>query len=94
MCDLQSNGEASMVMCLRCNNETRTTAIVTAGGQELMVAGTVGRDPEPLSAQVCTACGFVQLFAPQQLNDSVAAAEETREPSLLGELLGERPTVA
>lgn len=53
-----------MIRCSKCDNETRTTKLVTAMG-EIMVAGTIGTDPQPISAQVCSACGFIELYAPQ-----------------------------
>lgn len=79
-----------MIMCLRCDNETRTTAVVTEAGEALAVAGTISRDPQPLSANVCVACGFVQLFAPQPIGDTIAEerAEEAPQPVTIGDLVG------
>lgn len=53
-----------MIRCPKCDNETRTTKLVTAMG-DVMVAGTIGTDPQPISAQVCSACGYIELYAPQ-----------------------------
>lgn len=53
-----------MIRCPKCDNETRTTKLVTAMG-DVFVAGTIGTDPQPISAQVCSACGYVELYAPQ-----------------------------
>jgi NMD protein affecting ribosome stability and mRNA decay len=84
-----------MILCLRCGNETRTTAVVTSDGRELVVAGTIARDPQPISAEVCSACGFVQLFAPQPFQEGQQLTEAAREPVTLGELVGEpSPPVA
>lgn len=84
-----------MIVCLRCENDTRTTALVTADGRELLVAGTLATDPQPISAQVCSACGFIQLFAPQPIgNGTMALESEERVPVTLGELVGEPTTPA
>jgi hypothetical protein len=43
-----------------------------------MLAGTIGTDPRPILAQVCTACGYIELYAPLQLDqpEISRAAEE------------------
>lgn len=83
-----------MVTCLRCNNETRTTALVDSSGQEILVAGTMSTEAQRIAAQVCTACGFIQLFAPQPIHEGERAnAAAQTEPVTLGELLGEQPGV-
>jgi hypothetical protein len=75
-----------MIRCSRCDNETRTSELVTAQGP-VMVAGTLGTEPQPVIAQVCTACGFIQLFAPQPTSSPAREAnraehpEEAEEPS-------------
>jgi predicted nucleic-acid-binding Zn-ribbon protein len=53
-----------MINCAKCDNETRTSGLVTASG-DVMLAGTIGTDPQPILAQVCTACGYIELYAPQ-----------------------------
>jgi hypothetical protein len=84
-----------MIICLRCENDTRTSALVTADGRELLVAGTIGTDPQPISAQVCTACGFIQLFAPQPTGDSLTMREAAQaQPVTLEDLVGEPTTPA
>jgi predicted nucleic-acid-binding Zn-ribbon protein len=62
-----------MIRCAKCDNETRTSALVTTQG-EVMLAGTIGTDPQPILAQVCTACGYIELYAPQPLNQPEQAA--------------------
>ncbi len=66
-----------MIICAKCGNDTRTSTLITAMG-EVMVAGTIGTDPQPIIAQVCTACGYIELYAPQPTNktQAVAALEE------------------
>jgi predicted nucleic-acid-binding Zn-ribbon protein len=56
-----------MIRCAKCDNDTRTSGLVTAGG-EVLLAGTIGTDPQPVIAQVCTACGYIELYAPQPLS--------------------------
>lgn len=53
-----------MIRCPRCDNETRTSELVTQQGT-VMLAGTLGSHPVPVIAQVCVACGHIELFAPQ-----------------------------
>lgn len=53
-----------MIRCPRCDNDTRTSELVTPQGP-VMLAGTLGTQPIPVIAQVCTACGHIELFAPQ-----------------------------
>jgi hypothetical protein len=48
---------------------------VTAQG-EVMLAGTIGTDPRPILAQVCTACGYIELYAPLQLDQPEASRAE------------------
>jgi len=71
-----------MIQCAKCDNDTRTSGLVTAMG-EVLLAGTLSADPQPIVAQVCTACGYIELYAPQPLSRVEATqAEETaaREP--------------
>ena len=53
-----------MLRCPKCDNDMRTSKLVTAMG-DIMVAGTIGSDPQPISAEVCSACGYIELYAPQ-----------------------------
>ena len=55
-----------MIRCPKCDNDTRTSSLVTAQG-EVMLAGTIGSDPQPILVQACTACGYIELYAPLQL---------------------------
>jgi predicted nucleic-acid-binding Zn-ribbon protein len=59
--------EQTMIRCPKCDNDTRTSSLVTAQG-EVMLAGTIGTDPQPILAQVCTACGYIELYAPLRLD--------------------------
>ena len=36
-----------MIRCPKCDNDTRTSSLVTAQG-EVMLAGTIGSDPQPI----------------------------------------------
>lgn len=74
-----------MITCAKCGNDTRTSTLVTAMG-EVMVAGTIGADRQPIIAQVCTACGYIELYAPQPVNktEAVAAIEEELVPETNG----------
>lgn len=63
-----------MIRCTKCDNDTRTSGLVTAAGAVLL-AGTLGADPQPIIAQVCTACGYVELYAPQPLGRGETAAQ-------------------
>jgi predicted nucleic-acid-binding Zn-ribbon protein len=68
-----------MIRCPKCDNDTRTSGLVTAQG-EVMLAGTLGTDPQPILAQVCTACGYIELYAPLQLDQPEASAAEKEIP--------------
>lgn len=63
-----------MIRCAKCDNDTRTSALVTEQGQ-VMLAGTIGTDPQPILAQVCTACGYIELYAPQPYAQPEVAVE-------------------
>lgn len=69
-----------MIRCAKCDNDTRTSGLVTAGGAVLL-AGTISADPQPIIAQVCTACGYIELYAPQPLSRTETAAER-EEPEI------------
>jgi predicted nucleic-acid-binding Zn-ribbon protein len=71
-----------MISCPKCDNDTRTSALVTAAG-EVLLAGTISADPQPIIAQVCTACGYIELYAPQPLHHAERAME--REKATLPE---------
>jgi predicted nucleic-acid-binding Zn-ribbon protein len=67
---------ALMVRCPKCDNETRTSSLITAQG-EVMLAGTLSANPQPILAQACTACGYIELYAPLQLDQpEIHAARE------------------
>jgi len=60
---------------------------VTPGG-EVLLAGTLGTDPQPIIAQVCSACGYIELYAPQPLSRPEAAAHSAAiEVTDMGESL-------
>jgi predicted nucleic-acid-binding Zn-ribbon protein len=67
--------EEMMIRCPKCDNDTRTSSLVTAQG-EVMLAGTIGADPQPIIAQACTACGYIELYAPIPLEQPQRAEEE------------------
>jgi predicted nucleic-acid-binding Zn-ribbon protein len=70
-----------MISCPKCDNDTRTSGLVTAQG-DVMLAGTIGTDPRPILAQVCTACGYIELYAPLTLEQPEASrAEEIAVPA-------------
>lgn len=73
-----------MIRCVKCDNDTRTSQLVTAQG-EVMLAGTIGSDPQPVLAQVCAACGYIELYAPQPTARPEVARES--EERLLGEVV-------
>jgi len=66
-----------MVECTKCGNETRTAALLVPMG-EVLVSGPGGTEPLPISAQVCVACGHIDLYAPQTFEQpqKQRAAEE------------------
>jgi hypothetical protein len=70
-----------MIRCPKCDNDTRTSSLTTRQG-EVMLAGTIGTDPQPILAQVCTACGSIELNAPLQLEQpEKQIAEEQPAPT-------------
>lgn len=64
-----------MIMCSKCNNETRTASLLSAMG-DIMVSGPAGSSPLPISAQVCVACGHIDLYAPQTFELSEHVQQE------------------
>lgn len=80
-----------MIRCAKCDNETRTSGLVTAGG-DVMVAGTIGTDPQPILAQICSACGYIELYAPQPIQRP--EAEVSHAETLTTESLAEMPVPA
>ena len=68
-----------MIRSPKCDNDKRTIGLVTAQG-EVMLAGTIGTDPQPILAQVCTACGYIELYAPLQLDQPEASVAEKEVP--------------
>jgi predicted nucleic-acid-binding Zn-ribbon protein len=70
-----------MIRCPKCDNDTRTSSLTTAAG-EVLLAGTLSADPQPIIAQVCTACGYIELYAPQPLSQAESASEQ-EEPAIL-----------
>ena len=69
-----------MIRCPKCDNDTRTSSLVTPQG-EVMLAGTIGTDPQPILAQVCTACGYIELYAPLQLDQPETSQHEVKLPA-------------
>jgi len=67
-----------MIRCAKCDNDTRTSNLITPMG-EVLVAGTIATDPQPVIAQVCTACGYIELYAPQPIHRPEAEAAERLE---------------
>lgn len=66
------------MQCPKCTNDMMTSALVTPLGGEIMVAGTVATGPRPLSAQVCSACGYTELYAAQFTEDVRQAQAEAQ----------------
>ncbi len=75
-----------MINCPKCDNDTRTSALVTTQG-DVMLAGTLGTDPRPILAQVCTACGYIELYAPLTLEQPETRSAEERVPSAAPEMV-------
>jgi predicted nucleic-acid-binding Zn-ribbon protein len=67
-----------MIQCIKCGNDTRTSELATPTGP-VALAGTIGSDPQPILAQVCTACGYIELYAPQPVSDALGLGA-AREP--------------
>jgi predicted nucleic-acid-binding Zn-ribbon protein len=81
-----SQKEHLMINCPKCDNETRTSGLVTAQG-DVMLAGTIGTDPRPILAQVCTACGYIELYAPLTLDQPEAGRAEESIPNSVPEMV-------
>ena len=75
-----------MISCTKCGNDTRTSGLVTAQG-DVMLAGTIGTDPRPILAQVCTACGYIELYAPLTLDQPEASRVEEHMPNTAPEMV-------
>jgi len=69
-----------MISCPKCGNDTRTSTLVTAQG-EVLLSGTIGSDPQPILAQVCTACGYIELYAPQPISKTETARKAEQVPA-------------
>ncbi len=69
-----------MITCPKCSNDTQTSGLVTAQG-EVMLAGTIAKPPRPILAQVCSACGYIELYAPLMLDQPEQAAAEAQAPA-------------
>lgn len=65
-----------MIRCSRCDNETWSSQLVTDQGP-VMLAGPRDTAPQPVSAQVCVACGHIELYGPQPVVDEAAVTEST-----------------
>jgi predicted nucleic-acid-binding Zn-ribbon protein len=78
--------EIIMIRCPKCDNDTRTSSLVTAQG-EVMLAGTIGTDPRPILAQVCTACGYIELYAPLQLDQPEISRATEEQPIAIPEAI-------
>jgi hypothetical protein len=85
--------ERSVILCSRCDNETRTTALLTPMG-EVRVSGPAGSEPLPISAQVCVACGHIDLFAPQSFEHHETVAKQEQPVPIQEFLGGEEPVRA
>ena len=72
-----------MIYCAKCTNETRLSELLTSAGP-VMISGPANSAPQPLIAQACTACGYVELYAPQPIMDSatITINEEVVAPTL------------
>jgi hypothetical protein len=46
-----------------------------------MLAGTLSTDPQPILAQACTACGYIELYAPLQLDQPETSKAEESVPA-------------
>lgn len=64
-----------MIQCAKCGNDTRTSELVTPAGP-VALAGRLGTEPHPILAQVCTACGYIELYAPQPVSDALGTSRE------------------
>ena len=79
-----------MIRCAKCDNDTRTSELITPQGP-VLIAGTLSADPQPVIAQVCTACGYIELYAPLTLNQP---ERSTEQEGLLEPVPGSAPVPA
>lgn len=77
-----------MIRCAKCDNDTRTSELITPQGP-VLIAGTLSTDPQPVIAQVCTACGYIELYAPQPIGDT--HAESAANTQLVDPQVGAQP---
>ena len=68
-----------MITCPKCSNDTQTSSLISAQGP-VMLAGTIGTDPRPILAQVCSACGYIELYAPLMLDQPEHTRAELATP--------------
>lgn len=68
-----------MIRCAKCDNETRASELVTAQGP-VMLAGPHGSAPQPVLAQACMSCGYIELYGPQPILDSEERSAAAVEP--------------
>lgn len=74
-----------MIRCAKCDNDTRASELLTAQGP-VMLAGPQGSAPQPILAQVCTACGYIELYGPQPLVEPEERAQAAEPLPLEAEL--------
>lgn len=74
-----------MSQCPKCANDVRLSELVTPAGP-VMLAGTLAKDPQPIMAQVCVACGFIELYAPQPIAQMEVFDEEAQTLKQGGEI--------
>lgn len=82
-----------MVQCTKCGNETRTASLLVPMG-EVLVSGPGGSEPLPISAQVCVACGHIDLYAPQTFEQPKRVVEEEPVPLEEAQPAANIPTAA
>jgi predicted nucleic-acid-binding Zn-ribbon protein len=70
-----------MIQCAKCGNDTRTSELTTPGGA-VALAGRIGTAPQPILAQVCIACGYIELYAPQPVSEALGlSSQRAAEPA-------------
>jgi predicted nucleic-acid-binding Zn-ribbon protein len=82
-----------MIQCAKCGNDTRTSELATPAGP-VALAGTIGTDPQPILAQVCIACGFIELYAPQPVSDALGISRQQEALEEPVPLAAPEPTAA
>ncbi len=80
----------SSIQCNKCGNETRTAKLLTPMG-EVTVSGPAGSDALPISAQVCVACGHIDLYAPQSFELPDHQQQEQTAPHAMPVIGDEAP---